>query len=114
MSSRSVNSVSSDSRGSSLLCSALCAKLVRTKNMGLDALSTPLRRCLSTLELTLLSLGSMVGAGLYVLTGTVAHDIVGPGIVAAFLLAGVVALLSGLCYAEFGARIPKAGKSFTL
>ncbi|XP_078697529.1 cationic amino acid transporter 4-like [Branchiostoma floridae x Branchiostoma belcheri] len=112
MSSRSVNSGSSDSRGSSLLCSALCAKLVRTKNMGLDALSTPLRRCLSTLELTLLSLGSMVGAGLYVLTGTVAHDIVGPGIVAAFLLAGVVALLSGLCYAEFGARIPKAGSAY--
>ncbi|XP_078615659.1 cationic amino acid transporter 4-like [Branchiostoma floridae x Branchiostoma japonicum] len=110
--SRSVNSVSSDARGSSLLCSALCSKLVRTKNMGLDALSTPLRRCLSTLELTLLSLGSMVGAGLYVLTGTVAHNIVGPGIVVAFLLAGVVALLSGLSYAEFGARIPKAGSAY--
>ncbi len=49
----------------------------------------------------------MVGAGIFVLTGTVAKEVAGPGIVLSYLFAGVSALLSSLCYAEFGARVPK-------
>jgi len=56
--------------------------------------------------------GHMVGAGIYVLTGTVARDIAGPGIVLSFLLAGMTSLLAALCYAEFGTRIPKAGSAY--
>ncbi|XP_047502913.1 cationic amino acid transporter 4-like isoform X1 [Penaeus chinensis] len=87
-------------------------RMTRTKQVATDAMDTPLNRCLSTLDITLLGIGHMVGAGIYVLTGTVAKDTAGPGIVLSFLLAGFASLLAALCYAEFGARVPKAGSAY--
>ncbi|XP_049860285.1 cationic amino acid transporter 4 isoform X1 [Schistocerca gregaria] len=87
-------------------------KMNRTKKMGMDVLETPLNRCLSTLDITLLGVGHMVGAGIYVMIGPVARDIAGPGIVLSFMLAGLTSLLAALCYAEFGTRIPKAGSAY--
>ena len=52
-------------------------------------------------------IGHMVGAGIFVLTGTVVKDEAGPAAVLSYLFAGVGALLSSLCYAEFGAKVPK-------
>lgn len=73
---------------------------------------SPLKRCLSTLDLTSIGVGTVVDAGLYVIPGELARDIAGPAVVISFLIAAIAALLSGICYAELGCRIPKAGSAY--
>jgi APA family basic amino acid/polyamine antiporter len=72
-----------------------------------------LKRTLGATNLTLLGVGAIIGAGIFVLTGTAAAQHAGPAIVLSFILAGLGCLFAGLCYAEFAAMIPIAGSAYT-
>src|SRR6186713_3073651 len=72
-----------------------------------------LKRSLGALNLTLLGIGAIIGAGIFVLTGTAAAQYAGPAIVISFIIAGFGCLFAGLCYAEFASMIPIAGSAYT-
>uniref|UniRef100_A0A804RGY4 Cationic amino acid transporter C-terminal domain-containing protein n=1 Tax=Zea mays TaxID=4577 RepID=A0A804RGY4_MAIZE len=78
-----------------------------------DRSGARMKRRLEWYDLVGLGVGGMLGAGVFVTTGRVARDTAGPAVFASYVVAGVSALLSSLCYAEFSVRVPVAGGAFS-
>ncbi|XP_059645228.1 cationic amino acid transporter 6, chloroplastic-like [Cornus florida] len=72
-----------------------------------------MKRKLHWYDLVALGLGGMLGVGVFVTTGPVAREIAGPSIFISYIIAGIAALLSSLCYTEFSIEIPVAGGAFS-
>jgi APA family basic amino acid/polyamine antiporter len=72
-----------------------------------------LKRALGAFELTLLGIGAIIGAGIFVLTGVAAVEYAGPAVTASFVIAGFACAMAALCYAEFAAMIPVAGSAYS-
>jgi APA family basic amino acid/polyamine antiporter len=78
-----------------------------------EAGTATLHRVLGPVNLTTLGIGSVIGTGIFVLTGTAASQHAGPALVISMLIAAFACALAGLCYAELASMIPVAGSAYT-
>ncbi|WP_020179717.1 amino acid permease [Methylopila sp. M107] len=72
-----------------------------------------LTKSLNALSIMAIGIGGIIGAGIFVLTGTAAANYAGPGVMLSFALGAVACAFVGLCYAELSSLIPVCGSSYT-
>ncbi|HVT63183.1 MAG TPA: amino acid permease [Legionellaceae bacterium] len=87
--------------------------LLRKKEIQVNTQkNSSLLRCLTGLDLTLLGIGAIIGAGIFVLTGVVAATKTGPAIILSYIIAGMACLFSALSYAELATAIGGCGSAY--
>ena len=72
-----------------------------------------LARSLSGLDLTLLGIGAIIGAGIFVLTGVAAATKAGPALSLSFVMGALACGFAALVYAEFASTVPLSGSAYT-
>lgn len=95
---------------------SLKQKLLRKKPIPVlhgGEVRSSLKKQLGAMDLIVLGVGSIVGTGIFVLTGVTAATHAGPGLILSFLLAGIVCVFCALCYAEFASTVPVSGSAYT-
>ena len=80
---------------------------------GAPTLPPTLHKTLTWIDLTLIGVGGIIGAGIYVLTGQAAARYAGPAISVSFLIAAFSCFFSALCYSELASIIPSAGSAYS-
>ncbi|MFI4955525.1 MAG: amino acid permease, partial [Gammaproteobacteria bacterium] len=87
--------------------------LFRTQSMdNAKTRGNELARCLNAFDLTLLGIGGIIGAGIFVLTGIAAATQAGPGVVLSYALAGLACAFCALAYAELASSIGGCGSAY--
>jgi basic amino acid/polyamine antiporter, APA family len=86
--------------------------LLRKKEIRHVHQSSSLHRSLSAFDLTLMGIGAIIGAGVFVLTGIAAATKAGPAIVISYMIAGLASLFAALAYAELSASIGGTGSAY--
>ena len=98
-------------------------KLCRTKPIDtiLKDIESPgyeLKRTLGPVQITMLGIGAIIGAGIYATIGTAAAGDIhrmgaGPSLILSFLITSIVCGFTALCYAEFASMVPISGSAYT-
>ncbi|CAN5352234.1 amino acid permease [soil metagenome] len=70
------------------------------------------KKTLSSLDLTMLGVGAIIGTGIFVLTGQAAGKHAGPAVIISMIIAGIVSAFAALCYSEFAASVPISGSAY--
>lgn len=78
---------------------------------AIEVEDTYLSRDLSEFDITMIGVGAMIGAGIFVLTG-IAAGTAGPALMMAFALNGLVTIFTAMVYAELGSAIPESGGGY--
>lgn len=87
--------------------------LLRKKAIGHISKQSSLHRSLNTFDLTLMGIGAIIGAGVFVLTGIAAATKAGPAIVVSYVIAGMAAMFAALAYAELAASVGGTGSAYS-
>ena len=92
--------------------------LFRTKSVEQSLQDTEdpdytLKKNLTAIDLTVFGIGVIIGAGIFTLTGRVASQYAGPGVVFSFAIAAICCGLAAVCYAEFASTVPVSGSAYT-
>ncbi|SJZ91618.1 amino acid/polyamine/organocation transporter, APC superfamily [Enhydrobacter aerosaccus] len=78
-----------------------------------DGKAHPLPKVLGPISITFMGIGAIIGAGIFVLTGTAAALYAGPAVIVSFVLAAIACGFVGLCYTELATLIPISGSTYT-
>ena len=81
-------------------------------HLAQDAEKSGFVRNLTAFDLVFLGIGSVIGTGIFVLTGVGAALYAGPGIAISFILASVACTFAGLAYAEYSSMVPVSGSAY--
>ncbi len=92
---------------------SMLRKITRRKPIGHTHGHTPLLRSLTATDLTLMGIGAIIGAGVFVLTGIAAATKAGPAIVISYALAGLASLFAALAYAELASSVGGTGSAYS-
>lgn len=87
--------------------------LLRKKPITNHETTTQLHRTLNVVDLTLMGIGAVIGAGVFVLTGIAAATRAGPAVVISYAIAAIASMFAALAYSELTASVGGTGSAYS-